>query len=278
MKKTTLFLACCIGLMFFASCKKDPIAPTITIMEGCVTENAEVYAGDEVLIGFKGTSENLTKFEIVVMQDGNILVSHSEEITIRKADPSPYSSSFTFIPENPGTLTVTGTATDANGLTASKSFNFVCIEKPFAKFLGHYEGDALFTGTMKVEMQGMDPMEQEVTDRAVPVILDLSAGETITEVIGTCKIEEQEMEIKGNVEGNTVTFEAVNSTISFDYDLGGFTVSPQMNMTYTVKTTLDVETLTLDGTCVGDGEIHLLLYNGTIGLDGTIGGSLEKRE
>ena len=30
MKKSTLFLACCVGLMLFASCKKDPVAPTIS--------------------------------------------------------------------------------------------------------------------------------------------------------------------------------------------------------------------------------------------------------
>ena len=63
MKKSTLFIACCIGLLFFASCKKDPIAPTINISNGSefVTENAQVFTGDEVTVGFNATGEDLTK-------------------------------------------------------------------------------------------------------------------------------------------------------------------------------------------------------------------------
>ena len=83
MKKTTLFLACCIGLMLFASCKKDPVAPTISIFEGsegevCVTENAHVYSGDEITVGFMGQGEKLTKVVVVVSQDGTTLDSYSK--------------------------------------------------------------------------------------------------------------------------------------------------------------------------------------------------------
>ena len=275
MKKSTLFLACCIGLMLFASCKKDPVAPTISIITdaGYVTENAQFFSGDNIKVGFNATGEKLTKIEITLTQNG--IVINSSQATIENQTSFSHTAAFTV--EATGTVTVTGTVTDANGLTASKNFDIHFNEKPNAKFIGHYEGDALFTGIMKAEVTGLDPVEQEVTDRAVPVILELRDGETMTEVIGNCKINDQDMELKGTVEGNKVTFEAVNTTVSYNYDMNGFNIPLEMNVTYAVAGTLENKTLTLNGTCNGEGEIHLLIYNGTTSIDGTIGGSLEKQ-
>ena len=273
MKKSTLFLACCIGLMLFASCKKDPVAPTINIYagEGCVTENAQLYSGDEIMVGFQVTGEKLTNIEVLISQNGIQLASDSESID---AEVYTYLNKFTI--DATGTVTITGIVTDAAGQTASKSFNIICNEWPNAKFVGHYEGDALFTGIMKAEMDGMDPIENELTDKAFPVTLDLRQGEALTDVIGICKIEGQEMEIKGTVEGNTVTFEAVNTTVSYNYEFNGFNIPLNMNITYAVTGVLDNKTLKLDGTCNGEGELHILIYNGTSSLEGTIGGSLTK--
>lgn len=280
MKKNILFIACCISLMLFASCKKDPVAPTIDIQKGedFVYENAQVYSGDEIRVGFYCTGESLTKVEIVLSQNGTILDSYTENCTSQKNDPvPPYHCEHNFVVRTSGTVTVTGTVTDANGLTASKSFNILFNEKPNAKFIGHYEGDALFTGIMKAEVAGVDPIEQEVTDKAIPVILDLRDGETLTEVIGTCKINDQEMELKGTIDDNTVTFEAVSMTVTTNYEMNGFNIPLSMTVTYSVTGMLDNETLTLNGNCNGAGEIHILIYNGTTSIEGTIGGSLVKQ-
>lgn len=280
MKKNILFLACCISLMLFASCKKDPVAPTIILIqgEGYLTENAQVYSGDEIMVGFSCTGESLTKIEIVLSQNGTILDSYTEDCTSQKNEPvPPYHCEHSFTIEAIGTVNIKGTVTDVNGLTASKNFDIHFNEKPNAKFIGHYEGDALFTGIMKAEVTGLDPVEQEVTDRAVPVILELRAGETMTEVIGNCKINDQDMELKGTIEDNKVTFEAVNTTVSYNYEMNGLNIPLEMNVTYAVAGTLENKTLTLNGTCNGEGEIHLLIYNGTTSIDGTIGGSLEKQ-
>ena len=99
----------------------------------------------------------------------------------------------------------------------------------------------------------------------------------MTEVIGNCKINDQDMELKGTVEGNKVTFEAVNTTVSFNYEMNGFNIPLEMNVTYAVAGTLENKTLTLNGTCNGAGEIHILIYNGTTSIEGTIGGSLVKQ-
>ena len=274
MKKSTLFMACCIGLMLFASCKKDPVAPTISLFNGSgyATENTAYYSGDEINVGFVATGENLTKLEAVVSQNGTVLTTHFENI--EKAATYTYSHTFTI--EASGTITITGTITDAAGQTATTSFNIICNEKPNAKFVGHYEGEALFTGTMEAIVSGMEPMQQNLTDRPISVTVDLRAGETVNEVVGTCKTEEQEMEIKGTVDGNTVTFEGVNTTITFNYDLAGFSLKPEMDINYDVKATLENEKLSIDGTCTGNGEIHMLFYNGTIAIDGSLGGKLDK--
>ena len=54
MRKSTLFMACCIGLMLLASCKKDPVAPTINVFNGSgyVTENAQIFSGEVITVGF----------------------------------------------------------------------------------------------------------------------------------------------------------------------------------------------------------------------------------
>ena len=275
MKKSILFVACCIGLMLFASCKKDPIAPTISVITdtGYVTENAQLFSGDNIMVGFNATGEKLTKIEITLTENGTVI--NSSQATIEKL--TSYSHTAAFTVETTGTITITGTITDAAGQTASKSFNIICNEWPNAKFVGHYEGDALFTGIMKAEMDGMDPIENELTDKAFPVTLDLRQGEALTDVIGICKIEDQEMEITGTVEGNTVTFEAVNTTVSYNYEFNGFNIPLNMNITYAVTGVLDNETLALDGSCNGEGELHILIYNGTSTLEGTIGGSLTKQ-
>ena len=267
-------MACCIGLMLFASCKKNPVAPTISVFngEGYATENVQVFAGDQITVGFVATGENLTQMEVTLSQNGAILTSHSE--TIEKL--ANYNYSHTFTVDATGTVTITGIVTDAAGQTATKSFNINCNEKPNAKFVGHYEGNALTTGTLHADITGMDPIDQDFTDRETPVVLDIREGDNINEVVGTCTFEDRSVDCKGTVEGNTVTFETINDVITFNYNVGGFNVSPQINVTYNIKGTLTDGQLLLDGTCSGNGNINLFIYNGTVDMEATVGGSLTK--
>jgi hypothetical protein len=275
MKKSTLFMACCIGLLLLAGCKKK-VAPTITVFqgEGYLTENAQVYANENVKLGFVATGEKLVELETIITKDG-ILISRSTESI--EGQPSSYTSSTNISFIDTGTMTVMATVTDANGLTASTSYNFDCIEKPYEKFLGNYEGNALFSGNMEVNMDGVDPMQQEVTEHEVPVSVVISGGPAVDEVIILLQMDNQEMELAGKVDGNMITCEADHVSYSFNYDLGGgFNVTPEMDVSYIVKATLDGNQLMIDGTCIGSGEVHVLIYNGTISVDGIIGGSLNK--
>ena len=257
MKKSTFFLACCIGLMLFASCKKDPIAPTINIYagEGCVTENAQVYSGDEFVVGFTATGESLAKIDITLSQNGTVLVTYTDDLNSQKDEPvAPYVCKHNFVVRTSGTVTITGTVIDYAGQTASKSFEILCNEKPCAIFLGEYQGNVLFNGTMEASVAGMDPVQQEVTDNETPVILSISEGETVDEVV--------------------VIIALTDVPYSFNYQMNGFSISPTMVMNLNLTATLVDDQLMLDGTCHGDGEVNVFFATGTITIDGTIGGSL----
>ena len=275
MKKSTLFLACCIGLMLFASCKKDPVAPTISVITdtGYVTENAQIYSGDIIKVGFNATGEKLTKIEITLTQNGTVI--NSSQATIENQTSFSHTAAFTV--EATGTVTVTGTVTDANGLTGSKSFNINYYEKPNAKFIGHYEGNALATGSYQAEVSGLEPVQQEFTDREVPVILDIAAGDDINKIVATCTIDDRTMTALGTVEGDKITFETINDVITFDYDLGIMVIHPEINVTYSIVSTLVDGQLNLEGNCTGNGVMNYGFFSGTINLEATVGGSLNKK-
>lgn len=275
MKKSTLFLACCIGLMLFASCKKDPVAPTISVITdtGYVTENAQIYSGDIIKVGFNATGEKLTKIEITLTQNGTVI--NSSQTTIENQTIFSHTAAFTV--EATGTVTVTGTVTDANGLTGSKSFNINYNEKPNAKFIGHYEGNALATGSYQAEVSGLEPVQQEFTDREVPVILDIAAGDDINKIVATCTIDDRTMTALGTVEGDKITFETINDVITFDYDLGIMVIHPEINVTYSIVSTLVDGQLNLEGNCTGNGVMNYGFFSGTINLEATVGGSLNKK-
>lgn len=268
MKRITLAIVCCIGLMFFASCKKDPIAPTIN----AVTSNAELYSGDEITVGFQATGEKLVQIEVTLSQNGTTLTTHSESI----GNLATYTYTHNFTIEATGTVNVRGTVTDAAGQTATKDFNIIYKEKPNAKFIGHYEGEALATGHYDANLSNFEPIHEEFENRPITVTLDLVEGENMNEVIGTCTIDDRTMTATGTIDGDKVTFEAIDDIITINYDVSGFTVKPQVAMTYAVTGTLTNGQLALGGTFEGSGEIHAIFISGDLTMNGSIGGALNK--
>lgn len=268
MKKTALFLACCIGLMFFASCKKGE--PTISIATGTqyVSQDTQVFSGDQITVGFSTTGENLTKIEMNAAQNGTVLYTDTQSID----NQSAFLYAHNFIIEAIGTVTITGIVTDAQGRTATKSFDIVCYEKPNAKFIGRYEGDALITGSYDAEISNMDPMHEDFVDQPFATVVDMASGDNINEVLATIVIEEQSNTVKGTVDGDKVTFEGINTTYNMTYQ----GVSVPLDMTYNIVGTLNNGKLDLEGDCQGSGEFNFYIVSGTVKIEGTIGGSLDK--
>lgn len=264
-------MACCIGLMFFASCKKDT-QPTISVATGTnyATQNTEMFSGDPITVGFSVNGENLTKIEMNVSQNGTVLYTDNQ--SINNAASYLYAHSFTI--EAIGTVTISGIVTDAKGHTAMTSFDITCYEKPNAKFVGRYEGNVLVTGTYDIEISNMDPFHETMTDQPFAAVIDIVAGEEINEVMATVVFNGQTNTAKGIVEGDKVTFEAINDTFVIPYQ--NFQIP--IDMTYNIIGTLNDGKLDLAGDCKGSGEINMFFINGTVELDGTVGGSLTKTE
>lgn len=274
MKKSTLFMACCIGLLFFASCKKD-VQPTITVVAGTgyIGPNAAVYSGDPILVGFDVTGENLIQVMLTAEQNGTSLFTHSE--TIENA--AAYSYTKTFTVDATGVVTIRGTVTDAKGNTATKSFDVNFNEKPNAKFVGHYEGDILVSGDVNINVNNMEPLNQVLDNESVPTVIDIVAGDGIDEVIASITINGHTNTVNGTVNGNRALFEAINDDFEYQYNYQGIDINIPLKMTYTVNATLNGDQLSIDGTCKGNGTFNLLfIYNGTFELDITIGGSFNK--
>lgn len=271
MKKSILFIACCIGLMFFASCKKG--GPTITVATDpeYVSPNAEVYSNSPITVGFNVSGENLVQITVIAEQNGAAIGTYSEPLD----NVSNYFYAKTLILDAIGTVTIRGTVTDATGKTASKSFDIHFNEKPNAKFIGHYEGDFLVSGNINAEITGMEPVNETLENYAVAAIVDITDGGNINEVSAAITINEQTSTVPGTVNGNKVTFEAANSVFTFNYyyEPMGLTIPISLNMTYTINGLLNGNQLDLDGTCSGNGDNMF----GTIELvNGTIDGSLNK--
>lgn len=273
MKKSILFMACCIGLMLFASCKKD-VQPTLTVISdpGYINQGSEVFTGDQLPVGFNMTGESLVQIMIIAEQNGNAIYTYSQPLE----NVANYSFSKTFTLDAIGTVTIRGTVTDAKGHSATKSFDIHMNEKPNAKFVGHYEGNILFSGTANLNVSGMDPMSETLTNEPFPTVVDIVPGESIIEVKVTITINSQQNEVKGTVEGNKVVLEAVNDTFVYTYDYQGFSIPIPLDMTYAITGLLNGNQLGIEGTCRGNGEINLLIYSGTVDMEGTLGGSLNK--
>lgn len=273
MKKSILFMACCIGLMLFASCKKD-VQPTLTVISdpGYINQGSEVFSGDQLLVGFNMTGESLVQIMMIAEQNGNAIFTYSQPLE----NVANYSFSKTFTLDATGTVTVRGTVTDAKGHSATKSFDIHMNEKPNAKFVGHYEGNILFSGTANLNVSGMDPMSETLTNEPFPTVVDIVPGESIIEVKVTITINSQQNEVKGTVEGNKVVLEAVNDTFVYTYEYQGLNIPIPLDMTYAITGLLNGNQLGIEGTCRGNGEINLLIYSGTVNMEGTLGGSLNK--
>lgn len=275
MKKTTLFMACCIGLMLLASCKKD-VQPTIGIAIGSnyASQSTEVFAGDPITVAFSVTGENLTKIEMNAMQNGTVLYTDAQNID--NAASFLYVHNFTL--EAIGTVNINGIVTDAKGHTATINFDIFCYEKPNAKFVGRYQGDAIINGTFNIDVTNLDPIHDTMADHPYPTIVTMEAGDNMDEVIAVISINEQEDTVKGTVDGHKVVFEAINDTYTMYYDANGMTIPIDINMTYTITGTLNDGKLQLDGDCKGNGEFNMLFINGNIEMEGVISGSLDKTE
>ena len=283
MKRTLLFLAFC-SLMVLVSCKKGPVLPTIAVLErqGCVYDNAQVYSGIEINVGFQCTGECLSQIEIVLSQNDSVLACHTDSLSDTKAKPVPtitYKHPFTLNVLGP--VTVTGTVTDSLGQVATISFDINYNETPSMKFVGHYEGKLYICGTYNADLSIIGEQNGDLDSIRFTTIADIAAGDSINDVVVYLTLGDNPTVVKGTVEGDELFLDEIHSTFVFDYSYEGlFTINIPivMDAIYSMHGTLIDGVLYLEGECQGEGEISTLggMVNGPMTMEGTLSGSLTK--
>lgn len=240
MKKLSFALACIIGLMFFASCKKDTqltITPIKT--QGYVTDGAQVNIGETIQFGFDAEGTDLDDFEYLITAGNH---SEGEEIFLEKL--TSYSYTGTYKAEIGGTVTITGTIKNVKGETATSTVTITVLEPENHKFIGNYAGTLKGNATIEImgQTQEMDEIEYDAQ-------LELLAGENDNEVKAHYVQEGTEYDVKGVCEGNVVTFEPITVTYS--------ETGTDMEIVINLKGTLEGSYLLVEGTAETEGEIQM---------------------
>lgn len=256
-------------------CKKD-IYPVISIATGSnyISQNTEVFSGDPITVGFNIIGDNLTNIEMNASHNGTVLYANVQSIN----NVSEYLYTHNFTVDAIGTVTITGIVTDAKGHTATESFDIICYERPNAKFVGHYEGDILINGIYDIELSNIDSVHNNITDLPFAAIADIVASSNANEVLATITINDHPNTVTGIVDNNKVTFNPINGIYTINYDYNGYVMPIIIDMTYYIFGTLNNGKLELGGNCEGYGEINVFFINGSVTMEGIIGGSLDKME
>lgn len=284
MRRTSLFLACCIGLLFFASCKKGPVLPSISILhkQGCVIENSQVYFGGEITVGFRCSGENLTQIDVVLSQNDSILASHTDSLNTKRVDPVTsidYKHAFTL--ETLGPVTVTGTLTDSLGQVATISFDINYNETPNMKFVGHYEGKLYICGTYSADLSVIGVQEGDLDSVPFTTVADIVSGDSINEVVANLTLGDNPNVVKGTVDGDNIYFDEISSKFVFDYTYDGIfniDIPIELDVIFSMHGTLIDGILYLEGECQGGGDISIIggIVNGPMTMEGTLSGSMTK--
>ena len=277
-------MACCIGLLFFASCKKGPVLPSISILQkqGCVIENSQVYYGGEITVGFHCTGENLTQLDVVLSQNDSILASHSDTLNGAKKDPvTSFDYKHPFTLEVLGPVTVTGTLTDSLGQVATISFDINYNETPNMRFVGHYEGDLYICGVYKADLSVIGVQEGDLDSIPFYTIADIVTGDNMNEVEATLTLGDQPNTVRGTVDGDNIIFDEISSKFVFDYTYEGIfniNIPIELDVIFSMHGTLIEGILNLEGECQGGGDISIIggVVNGPMTMEGTLSGSLTK--
>ena len=251
MKKLSFALACFIGLLFFASCKKDestnndpeekPLTITPITDEGFVTGGEEVLVLNSFKYGFVAQGTDLTLFTCTIESGGETTTDENE---LDNATYKSYES--TFLPSSPGEVKITGTIKNAKGETTSATIIINAVGAENDKFIGNYAGEIVINGTIEVTIFGetqTQPLDEQKTD----IEMKITAGNENDEVIANFEMEGQPANIKGKCKNNHVDFEPVSETIAYE--------GQQINCTFIMRGNLDGNTLNVSGNINATGTL-----------------------
>ena len=287
MKRLFFALACITGMVFFAGCTQEQInefleqKPNVAFVEaeGYVSGNTTVLAGTELNFQIKvspnaGSKSPLTHLNFVIVDvNGNTVRDVNHEIE----DPDGESIIYeTFSTEKASTYFVTATVTDEAGKVniAELSVGYLQL---IASEIGVFKGKLDITGRVMTDggiVAGMGALDEplDIGDIATEITLGSTEDGRINAMIF---IDGTPVVFQATQDGNNLAFDEFNFNTTIDL----YGVAITLDITMNMNGVLEGDTLTLNGTAYGTGDINVLGITVHVNLvDGVISGVLEKTE
>ena len=273
MKKLALLSTILVGVVLLAGCKKDPIAPKLTLMtgEGYLCEGAETMVGEPFKVGLQCEADKLSALNIIFMK-GEAFATEDTEYW-ENASTATYER--TFIIMYDGDITMTAKLFDTNGQTSTITVHFKSVAPPEPEpepepepdpeptsFDGIYDGFTKIEGSVSalgVNYPVNDSTQVEMT------ITELEDGQVTAVYI----YKETSYDLTGSIQDDQIVFDPFPLEIA-ETDF-------QLSATINLKGTLDENVLSLEGSLTD----CTLNYGGMqipVLFDGGISGVLTKIE
>ena len=241
--------------------------PTITLIEeeNCISEGAEVVAGEVFFVALSGEGKALKDLKIVfVDNDNNVLDEWTKELN--NGDEFTLSKHFTLT--QVGDVTMKATLTDSQDNVASLNVNFKIIPAPEPEFEAHYAGSVNLDATASGSFSGI-PLSYPINlDYDMDVLLAEAAEEG--RVNATVTFAGNTYTTSGTKDDNTIDLEPFDIVLDFE----GSTVNATIDMTGTIIETV----FGVQGTLHGSGNISYLGFSIPATIEGTVAGDLTEVE
>ena len=258
------------GLLLMTGCKKDPIAPTLTLTtEPHITEGMEVETGTDIKFNFDCKGENLSSLLITITgENGESIIYNFHDLNGVASVTKTEECIFTYV----GRLTLEATLR-ANGKEVAVTLHFKSVGLPEpnpnpapdphpepVSFDGSYKGFTKIEGN--VSTLGIS---YPVNDSS-QVEMEINVLEN-NQVEGIYVYHDIKYDFKGRIEKNRIAFNPFTLEIA--------TSDIQLVATIELKGTLDKNVLSIEG----DLSDCTFNYNGAsipVSFVGEINGTLEK--
>lgn len=284
MKKLTVLIACCLGVLFFASCDPEVIEdilakkPTVEFVTEEHVTSAETYGinmNESLTLNVRiapneESGSGLNEFVFTIQktnENGEIVLEDRQAITEDKYDPHFFEETFQFT--EAGNYYVTALVRDDAG-AENVAVAYVDVAAPIVEPLGNFTGNLKIAGTVTVNnpFTGSNEIELTPMDAATTIQLGNTDENGMSEAI--LNIDGNQVTLQCKRDGDTFIFDTFHFTKPLDLTV--FTVDFNIEITDMVGTLHD-DMMTITAIAKGDGSYQQLV---TANLDGNMEGELEK--
>lgn len=271
MKKLSFVIMALVGFVLMTGCKKDPVAPTLSLMtgEGYLSEGSEIMVGEPFRVGLQCNADKLSALNIIFMKGEAFATEDTENWN--NASTATYDRSFIIMYE--GDITMTATLFDTHGQTTTVVVNFKSLPVPEPEpdpaptMEGRYQGTINMTATASA-LGVSYPFEAPF-----PMEISFSEAEEEGRLNATIIYEEQVYTTTGVYSNDTFILEPFD----IELDILGSTATVTMAMLCSIGDAV----LSVQGAFAGSGNIIIPDMQGfaiPATIEGNLEGDLDKAE